>query len=246
MQTVDRRFFPLRPGHRVLDLGCGEGRHAIAAAVLDGVDTIGVDLCLDDLATARRREREFRESLGDAAPADALFALMAGDALRLPFADGTFDAVICSEVLEHIPDYRAALREIARVLKPGARLCASVPRAWCERICWSLSREYHQVPGGHLRIFDAQRLSAEIEAEGFAAYHRHGAHALHSLYWWLQCLFWKNRERNWLVRQYHRLLVWDMMQQPALTRVVERALNPVLGKSVVMYFVKSHPAADAV
>jgi hypothetical protein len=45
------------------------------------------------------------------------------------------------------------------------------------------------------------------------------------------------------VRQYHRLLVWDIMKAPALTRSLERILNPILGKSVVMYFLK--PASDA-
>jgi ubiquinone/menaquinone biosynthesis C-methylase UbiE len=235
MQTVERKYFPLSPGQRVLDLGCGEGRHVIAACALDGVDAVGVDLSLDDLATARQRMQAFATDNGPDTP---LFALLAGDALRLPFADATFDAVICSEVLEHIPDYRAALVEIQRVLKPGGYFCASVPRAWCERICWWLSREYHQTPGGHLRIFRAASLRAEIEERGFRCYKEHGAHALHTVYWWLQCLFWKTRERNWLVRQYHRLLVWDMMRKPALTHAVERALNPVLGKSVVMYFRK--------
>jgi ubiquinone/menaquinone biosynthesis C-methylase UbiE len=235
MQTVERKYFPLTPGQRVLDLGCGEGRHVIAACALDGVDAVGVDLSLDDLATARQRMQAFATDNGPDTP---LFALLAGDALRLPFADATFDAVICSEVLEHIPDYRAALVEIQRVLKPGGYFCASVPRAWCERICWWLSREYHQTPGGHLRIFRAASLRAEIEERGFRCYKEHGAHALHTVYWWLQCLFWKTRERNWLVRQYHRLLVWDMMRKPALTHAVERALNPVLGKSVVMYFRK--------
>ncbi|WOJ92530.1 methyltransferase domain-containing protein [Congregibacter variabilis] len=235
MQTLDRNYFPMQAGQRVLDLGCGEGRHVIAACALDGVDAVGVDLSLNDLATARERMQEFR---GDAAEDSALFLLLAGDALRLPFADASFDAVICSEVLEHIPDYRSALTEIARVLKPGGRFCASVPRAWCERICWSLSRDYHQVMGGHLRIFNTQNLRRDIEKQGFDLYFEHGAHALHSIYWWLQCLFWKSRETNWLVRQYHRLLVWDMMSQPAFTRVLERVLNPVLGKSVVMYFRK--------
>ena len=59
MQTIDRHFLPLRPGDRVLDLGCGEGRHVVAASVMDGVDAIGVDLSLDDLATARARRDEF-------------------------------------------------------------------------------------------------------------------------------------------------------------------------------------------
>ncbi|MDP5071730.1 MAG: class I SAM-dependent methyltransferase [Congregibacter sp.] len=235
MQTLDRHYFPLRPGQRVLDLGCGEGRHVIAACALDGVDAVGVDLSLKDLATARERMDEFRDGSGEDS---ALFLLLAGDALRLPFADASFDAVICSEVLEHIPDYRSALAEIARVLRPGGRFCASVPRPWCERICWRLSRDYHQVLGGHLRIFNIPRLRCDIENQGLEFYFEHGAHALHSIYWWLQCLFWKSRERNWLVRQYHRLLVWDMMSHPTFTRVLERALNPVLGKSVVMYFRK--------
>jgi SAM-dependent methyltransferase len=142
---------PLRRGQRVLDLGCGEGRHVIAAAACDGVDAVGVDLSREDLATARERMREF----GDNVP--GMFALLAGDALRLPFPDDCFDAVICSEVLEHIPDYRAAVGEVYRVLKPGGRLCVSVPRPWCERLCWLLSRDYHQVRGGHLRIFSADR-----------------------------------------------------------------------------------------
>ena len=241
MQTVDISYFPLSPGQRVLDLGCGEGRHVISMNVLNGADAVGVDLSLNDLSTAQDRREELVEMVEPDGQADydALFAVLAGNALELPFPDNAFDAVICSEVLEHIPDYRGALAEIFRVLKPGGRFCASVPRAWCERICWASSREYHQTPGGHLRIFDEDQLNNEIERVGFEAYYRHGAHALHTIYWWLQCLFWRSRESNWLVRQYHRLLVWDMMKQPALTRVVERALNPVLGKSVVMYFRKA-------
>lgn len=238
MQTVDRRYFPLRPGERVLDLGCGEGRHAIATHVLDGADTVGVDLSPVDLATARKRRLEdFHES-----QSSALFALLVGDALHLPFADESFDAVICSEVLEHIPDWRGALAEIHRVLKPAGRFCASVPRPWCEQICWWLRREYHQVPGGHLRIFSLPLLRGAIEETGFSAYREHGAHALHVPYWWLKCLLWNRQDRSWLLRQYHRLLVWDMMKGPAVTRALESALNPVLGKSVVMYFRKQASA----
>ena len=102
----------------------------------------------------------------------------------------------------------------------------------------ALSREYHQVPGGHLRIFRADKLSSEIEAMGFSRYQRHWAHALHAPFWWLKCLFWKTQDSNWLIRQYHRLLVWDLMERPAFTRTLERLLNPLLGKSVVMYYRK--------
>ncbi|MEQ8516796.1 MAG: class I SAM-dependent methyltransferase [Chromatocurvus sp.] len=231
MQTFDRRHFPLTGGQRVLDLGCGDGRHAIAMHLHDSADVLAVDLSLDDLFRAREKHREYGGQSGD-----ALFALSNASALALPLADGSLDAVICSEVLEHIDDYPAVLREIHRVLRPGGLLCISVPRAWPERICWWLSSAYYQVPGGHLRIFSRRELQSQVGELGFACYQRHGAHALHVPYWWLQCLFWRTRERNALVRGYHRLLVWDMFERPWITRALERLLDPWMGKSVVMYF----------
>ena len=234
MQTVDFSHFPLDSGDVVLDLGCGEGRHVISAYVEADVHSIGVDLSLQDLKTTRDKFTDFEDAEN---PAKS-FGLSSANALELPFADNTFDKIICSEVLEHIPDYRGALREIERVLKPGGLFSASVPRRWPEKICWALSDAYYQVPGGHLRIFRSNELRDEIEQLGFNHYHRHWAHALHAPFWWLKCLFWKSQDSNWLVAQYHRLLVWDLMENPALTRVLEKCMNPVMGKSVVMYFRK--------
>ena len=238
MQTVDFVHFPLEAGDWVLDLGCGEGRHVISAYLAADVHSIGVDLSLDDLRTTREKFEDFAEP---ANPAKS-FGLCSANALQLPFADNSFDKVICSEVLEHIPDYRGALAEIRRVLKPGGLFCASVPRRWPEQICWALSEEYHNTPGGHIRIFHADELQGDIEGLGFSRYHRHWAHALHVPFWWLKCLFWDSQEQNWLVRQYHRLLVWDLMEAPALTRTTEKLMNPVMGKSVVMYFRKESVA----
>lgn len=234
MQTLDRRYFPLGSGQCVLDLGCGDGRHAIALHLQDGADVIGIDLSLADLRRAGEKHGAFSEG-----HSDALFALANASGLSLPLADNSMDAVICSEVLEHVDDYATVLQEMRRVLKPEGLLCISVPRAWPERICWWLSRAYHEVPGGHVRIFSRHQLQSEVSGLGFACYQRHGAHALHAPYWWLQCLFWRTRERNPLVRQYHRLLVWDMFEKPWLTRTLERLLDPWMGKSVVMYFRKA-------
>lgn len=135
MKTVDFRRLPLATGDIVLDLGCGEGRHVISAYVEADIHSVGVDLSLKDLKITRERFEHFAEPDNDAKS----FGLSSASALNLPFADNTFDKVICSEVLEHIPDYRGALREIERVLKPGGLFCASVPRRWPEKICWALS-----------------------------------------------------------------------------------------------------------
>ena len=238
MQTVDFSHCPLEAGDVVLDLGCGEGRHVISAYLEAQVHSVGVDLSLDDLKTTREKFQDFAEPDNHSKS----FGLSSANALELPFADNTFDKVICSEVLEHIPDYQGALKEVERVLKTGGLFCASVPRRWPEKICWALSEEYHNTPGGHIRIFRANELRQDVEQLGFERYHRHWAHALHSPFWWLKCLFWDKQDENWLVKQYHRLLVWDLMEQPALTRVSEKLMNPVMGKSVVMYFRKETAA----
>lgn len=234
METVDYRIFRLEPGDTVLDLGCGEGRHVIANYVRGDVQAIGVDLALNDLKTSRERFEPFSQPDNHFKS----FHLSVANALKLPFPDNSFDKVICSEVLEHIPDYQGALKEIQRVLKPGGMFAASVPRYGPEWVCWALSDEYHANEGGHLRIFRARRLRHDIESLGMRYIRQHWAHALHSPFWWLKCLFWKSQDTNLLVRAWHRMLVWDMMQQPWLTRTLERLLNPLIGKSVVMYFYK--------
>ena len=238
LSTVRFDRLDLAPGDRVLDVGCGEGRHTLTAWLEHPVHAVGLDLSERDLGTAASRGAEFAE----AAPETATLSLIRGSALDLPFADGTFDVVVCSEVLEHIHDYRGVIEEITRVLKPGGRFVASVPRAWPERLCWLLSDAYHEAPGGHIRIFSAPELRRAIRSEGFREQGRHWAHALHVPYWWLRCAHDPDdADGPLLVRLWHRLLVWDLMQAPRVTRVLERLLDPFLGKSVVLYFVKEAP-----
>ena len=88
-------------------------------------------------------------------------------------------------------------------------------------------------------IFDAADLRRTIGARGFRFVGRHWAHALHVPYWWLRCAFDPDDADGPLPqRLWHRLLVWDLMSAPRLTRALERLLNPILGNSVVFYFVR--------
>ena len=119
---------------------------------------------------------------------DGLGAALNGDALRLPFPDDTFDRIICSEVFEHIPDDSAAMAELARVLRPGGVLAATVPSWFPEKVCWALSAEYHAplAPGGHVRIYTEGLLRSRLDRAGLVAGASHRAHALHTPYWWLK------------------------------------------------------------
>lgn len=234
MVTIDLDSLDLKDGQRVLDLGCGRGRHSHALYWnARALDVVMLDLSFDDLMAAARGFFELPPP--PAEPARSAVALV-GDAGRLPFADASFDAVICSEVLEHLPDVDAALAEIARITRPGGKFACSVPRFWPEKLCWMLSDAYSNTPGGHVRIFKEGALRKQVEAQGFQAFRRHWAHALHSPYWWLRCATWERQETSRAVAAYRRLLEWDLMQKPRLTRWTEAALNPVLGKSVALYF----------
>jgi SAM-dependent methyltransferase len=238
MLTARLEKLGLKPGAWVLDLGCGEGRHVHGLHVLGGINVVGLDRDGPSLNKAR-------EGLDMLPAATATTAFVEGDAYRTPFADAAFDAVVCSEVLEHLEDYHAALAEIARVLKPGGVFVATVPRAWPERICWALASGpggYGDQPGGHIRIFDERELTADIAKGGFNKMGRHHAHGLHAPYWWLKCAFWDRRDDHPLVKLYHRFLVWDLMERPWLTRALDAVASPVMGKSVALYFRKREAA----
>ena len=238
MVTIKMQDLALEPGMRVLDLGCGRGRH-LHALYWDEtpVDVVGLDLSLEDVKIAW--DGFFELPPPDPHSDKRSAVVTAGDAARLPFPDNSFDRIICSEVLEHVPDPDQVLAEIARILKPGGLFAASVPRYWPEAICWRLSEGYQNTPGGHVRIFRSSGLKKSVEAQGFTRFARHWAHALHSPYWWLQCALWDSRETSALVRTYRKFLEWDLLQRPWLTRTLEALLNPVMGKSIVMYFRKA-------
>ena len=238
MLTVRLDPIDLQPGMRVLDLGCGQGRHLHALYWHDiPVEAVGVDLSHEETRIAL--DKFFELPPPEPASDRRAAVLAAGDAARLPFAADTFDRIICSEVLEHVPDPDAVLAEISRILKPGGVFVASVPRYWPEKICWQLSDGYPNTPGGHVRIFRSRQLRAQVEKQGFRRYLRHWAHGLHSPYWWLQCALWERRDKSRLVRLYRKFLEWDLLSRPRLTRWLEAALDPVMGKSVVMYFRKT-------
>jgi SAM-dependent methyltransferase len=229
MITVDCARVEPPPGCRVLDIGCGTGRHTAAAFRLPGAFVIGLDPSRPDLLAARRR-LELHERLGQ--HGGGRWALCAGSGLRLPFAADRFDLVVCAEVLEHIPDDTAALSEVNRVLVPGGALALSVPRAWPERLCWRLSREYASAPGGHLRIYRRRELEGLLRGAGFSPVAAHYAHSLHTPFWWLKCLVGQDATA---VKAYDRFLTWEIMRRPAVPRLLDRLLNPLLGKSLVVY-----------
>ena len=233
MNTIKYKKLNLETDQVLLDMGCGEGRHSIGALLETPANVIGLDLSFEDLNIAKSRLNDF-----DLSTLNTFCTFGVGNIINIPIESASLDAVMCSEVLEHVDSPEESIQELARVLKPGGIMALSVPRYLPELICWKLSREYSQTPGGHVRIFKHSQLRDLALNCGLQYQSFHWAHGLHSPYWWLQCLFWKTRDTSTIVKLYHKLLVWDLMKKPVFTRLLEMILQPLIGKSLVMYFRK--------
>jgi len=225
--TVDLDRLRLRPGERLLDAGCGEGRHCVGA--LDrGAHVVGLDLDPAALRNGTARVRERARARG------TLGAMVRGDAFHLPFPDECFDKVICSEVMEHVHDYRAAARELARVTRPEGMLAVTIPTATSEALYLRAGDDYFESPGGHIRIFQPRELARGLAQAGLATVGVGFAHALHTPYWLLRSLAGLPRaDENALVRAYRVFLI-RATTSPLLTRL-ERVLNYCFPKSLILY-----------
>jgi len=225
--TVDLDRLEVGPGQVLLDAGCGEGRHCFGA-LERGARVVGVDLDRPSLQRAAGALRFRGHEKG------VLAAMLQGDAFHLPFADATFDRVICAEVMEHVHDYRGAARELARVTKPGGRVAVTIPTATSEQLYLRLGDDYFESPGGHIRIFRPRELARGLASAGLATEGVGFAHAFHTPYWALRSVAGlPNADASRLVRAY-RLFLIRATTSPWLARL-ERWLDYVCPKSLILY-----------
>jgi SAM-dependent methyltransferase len=152
-----RRGFLLsavRPGLRVLDLGAGEGRFTAELAGA-GTRVVGVEIA----ETALRRAR--------VAHPDIDFRLTPVEG-PLPFADGSFDLVWASEVIEHVADTARWLSEVRRVLAPGGRLLLTTPSHGRVRLLLGGIEVFSEPLGDHLHLYSRASLAELLADFGFA------------------------------------------------------------------------------
>ncbi|MFQ5697312.1 MAG: methyltransferase domain-containing protein [Myxococcota bacterium] len=231
MLTVDLERLGVARDDWLLDAGCGGGRHCFGA-LERGAHVVGLDLDAPSLALARAGIRD-RQRACAAAGGLRHGGVLRSDVFHLPCPDSSFDRVICSEVMEHVHDYRAAIRELVRVLRPGGTIGITIPTAITEHLYLRLCREYFESPGGHIRIFRPRELARAMAAAGLRVYGSSFAHALHSPYWALRALLGLDDESPQATRSYRRFLIRASSSR-GWTRV-EHVLDWVWPKSLILY-----------
>jgi len=236
MLTIDYDLIGIKDGERVLDVGCGEGRHSWEACKRNDCLVCALDIDETNLKKAHyalylmEQQGELRGK----------WLLARSNITSLPFKDSSFDKVICSEVLEHVPDDVQGIRELVRVLKDDGKLAVSVPSYLTETICWKLSRDYHDKPGGHIRIYKASEIISKLKQSNLDVYAVRRKHALHSFYWISRCFFGVNNEKALLPSLYYKFLVWDIHKGSRPISLLDSFLNKFFSKSLVVYARKAH------
>ena len=238
MLTVDYKLMQVGSGQRVLDVGCGNGRHTWAAYCLYDCEVMALDMLQADLQKTRytlyTADDDRKNGNGNR------WLVVRGDAMTLPLKNDSFDRVICSEVLEHLADDRRSVHELVRVLKDDGVIAVSVPTRLTESIYWRISRQYSRNPGGHIRIYKAKEIKQLLLDENLEILSVRHKHSLHSIYWLLRCLFGVNNENAFVPRMYHKFLVWDLKARTSPVRLLDDLCNHLFPKSIVIYARKGH------
>jgi len=230
MLTVDFDRLAVQEGNMALDAGCGLGRHSVEF-MKRGASVFCMDLDLNSLLKTRYTLGSMKKRGGS--PEGAGYMAHVGDALNLPFKDGTFDRIICSEVMEHVDDDFKACSELARVLKKNGRIAITVPTFFSEIIYDTLTWEYFTSPGGHVRKYFPSELADIMRKNGLEVYAIGFKHSFHTIWWIIRSVVGLHNSDHPITRSYHNFLVMGLSSK--FMRKAELFVNYFFPKSVVIY-----------
>jgi SAM-dependent methyltransferase len=231
MITVEPDLLGIRDGDITLDAGCGNGRHSWEVYNKNHSPLVAFDI--DTICV--KKNKYMLDSLKEKKEIKGSYHLLIAAVERLPFKDNSFDKIICSEVLEHIPEDKSAVEELIRVLSKDGAIGISVPHYLAESICWKLSGDYYGFPGGHIRKYKTKKLLDLVDTTGLDVYAIRHKHGLHSFYWILRCIFGIKKEKSPIPSLYNRFLEWDLRTNHKVFRWLEGLLNHFCPKSVAVY-----------
>jgi SAM-dependent methyltransferase len=229
MLTVDFDRLAVKRGDVALDAGCGFGRHSLEF-VSRGATVYSMDMDMESLRRTRFSLTDMKKHMKGQ---EVRYFVHSGDALNLPFKDGSFDRIICAEVMEHVSDDEKACSELSRVLKKNGRIAITVPTIFSEQIYDALTYEYFTSPGGHIRKYFPGELAAIMRRNGLEIYGVGFKHAFHTVWWMIRSVVGLHLSDHPFTKAYHTFLHLGLYSR--LMRNMESFLNYFFPKSIVLY-----------
>lgn len=228
VNKIDLDILSLKTGGKALDIGCSYGDQAMKIAK-QGIRVYGIDSSKDYI---KKFKQSAKKNNLDCTP-------VLGDATRLPFDSNFFDAVIATEVLEHIPNFKKAIKESYRVLKPGGYACIAVPTGLSENI-FKFLHPFWQEDSGHVNFFLKRKITRILEEIGFRIEKIEKQNFEWALFWLIHS-FLKTRfddtgtpkENELISEKYFRL--WDYLRKFRVSNLVLWIGNMIFPKSYYIY-----------
>ena len=217
----------------VIDVGCGDGG-IIGFCASQGAEVIFIDR---DEPRLRAAETRIKASSARA------YRAIASDCNPIPLEDATGDLVICTEVLEHVPDPQQFLDELIRITRPGAKLLITVPDSRSEQLVASTAPPHYFREPNHIRIFSAQDFEDLVAGAGLTIESHEFMGCFWSVYWPLSWLTCEPGSEGLPMDNPHPITdhwtrLWQAVQQHPDGHKVREAFNAVLPKSQSILAVK--------
>lgn len=220
--------FQVSPHDVVVDFGCGPG-HSCAIAGEVGADVVAIDVDPNAIEHARRMVQQ--------TPARSFQGLV-GEGATQKLADGMATVVLAQEVLEHVPTPAAALAELVRIGRAGARYLISVPDPVSEGLMRAVAPSWYFERPGHINVFEHETLDRLITSAGLTIEKRVLSGAYWSIWWTLRWTTGKHIGPRSLaqpavLRHWNR--AWKRLNSTPEGRAAAAALNEALPKSQVVF-----------
>lgn len=218
------------PNSRVLDVGAGDGWLSVELAK----NHIDVHSLEPDAHHYSQQWKLFRQN-----DSSSVAFPVSAKGENLPYPDSVFDGAICCEVLEHVADPQTLLRELHRVLRPGARLGVAVPTAGTERFFQLLNPQWLK-DCTHVQMFTRKMMLDGLGEAGFCPYAWHGGNCFYTYFWFFHNIVRTQSDGRGHPLEHERLTkalirFWKWITARRIGRRIETIGNSLLPKSLYIY-----------
>lgn len=231
VNKINLNLLKLRKGDKVLDLGCSYGEQALKIAQ-EGLVVFGID-------KNKQAIKQFNRSVKQS---NARCVGVVGDIKKMPYSDDQFDAVVATEVLEHVSEPKKAVKELSRVLRHGGYICVSVPTKISEDVFRALHPTWVE-DSTHINVFSNKQIIALFKQEGFTIEIVENQNFEWSFFWLIHSFLKSRFEPTGTPIENHKVSeiyfrVWDYIRRFRMEKFLLWLGNNIFPKSYYIYAVK--------